>query len=1195
VFGKIAAFEVRYQLRQPVFWVVFGLFFLFIFGSVTLDQIQIGSGGNVHKNSPFAIVQTHVIGAIFFMFVTTAFVANVIVRDDETGYGPIVRATRVRKFDYLFGRFTGAFAVVAMAYLSVPLAMMLGAGVGGALGWVDAELLGPFRLADYAYGYFVMGLPGVFLTAAIFFALATVTRSMMATYLGVVAFLVAYLVSSVFLSKPEYEDTAALWEPFGAAAYGLVTEYWTATERNSVNAPLEGPLLYNRLIWMGVAAAFLALAYVLFRFDTKAAKLKKKQKLQKLVEAELPAGTLGGLATPRFDARTAWAQLVVRTRLEMGQVFKSPAFVVLLALGSANSGGGLWFANELYGTQIFPVTRVMIETLNGAFTIFPLIIAVYYGGELVWRERDRRMHEIIDSTAVPDWAFVVPKTLAITLVLIATLLVSVLTAVAVQAFKGYFNFEFGKYLGWYVLPMSVDLFLIAALSVFLQAVSPHKFVGWGLMVIYVVSTLVLGNLGLEHNLYRYGGNPPVPLSDMNGQGDFAVAAAWFRAYWTAFALLLLVLAYGLWRRGTETRFAPRLARLPSKLRGPAGLLAAVSLTAFACLGAWIFVNTNVWNEYRTQRGDERWLAAYEKALLQYENTPQPSVAQVALDVSLYPHDSRLTARGTYVLENRTDQPLRQVHVRYDRDTRLVSLDVPGTRPVRTYPRFHYRILAFDTPMIPGERRTMRFVSARGQRGFKNSGNTTRIVDNGTFVNNFEVAPVIGMTRDQLLRDRADRRRHGLPAELRPAKLEDVSARRFNYARADWVDTDITVSTVAGQTPVAPGYKVSDVTHGGRRTARFRSDAPILHFYSIQSARYEQKTQAHQGVNLSVFYDRQHRANVDRMISALRASLDYYQAAFGPYQFRQARIIEFPAYAQFAQAFANTMPYSEGLGFITNVTDPEKIDYVTYVTAHELGHQWWAHQLIGADAQGATALSETLAQYSALMVMERLYGPDQIRKFLKYELDNYLRNRGGEVLEELPLYRVENQPYIHYRKGSLVMYLLKDQIGEEAVNRALRSLLRTYAFKGAPYPTSIELVRALRAEAGPQHQELITDLFERITLYDVKVTAAQARRLPDGRWDVTVSVDARKLYADGQGRETPAPMNASFDVGLFTAEPGKKNFDRSDVLLFERRPLRSGRQTYRFTVDRKPTHAGVDPYNKRIDRNADDNVKAVTAG
>ena len=303
-------------------------------------------------------------------------------------------------------------------------------------------------------------------------------------------------------------------------------------------------------------------------------------------------------------------------------------------------------------------------------------------------------------------------------------------------------------------------------------------------------------------------------------------------------------------------------------------------------------------------------------------------------------------------------------------------------------------------------------------------------------------------------------------------------------------------------------------------------------------------------------------------------------------------MEFPDYGSYAQSFPNTFAWSEGLGFIADLRDPTKIDYVTYVAAHEFGHQWWAHQIVGSNQQGMTALSETLAQYSALMVMEKKYGRDQIRRFLKFELDRYLRARGTERLEEMPLFRVENQQYIHYQKGGLVMYLLRDQLGEDAVNRALRRLLAQYAFQGAPYPRSLDLVAALRAEAPADKQALITDLMERITLYDVKTTGATAVRRADGRWDVTVTVDARKLYADGQGKETNSPLNESFDVGLFSAEPGKGRFDQGDVILLERRQVRTGVQTLRFVTARKPLFAGVDPYNKWIDRNSDDNVRAV---
>ena len=715
MFGKVASFEFRYQLRQPVFWVATVVFFLLTFGATVADQIHIGDSSFVHKNSPFAIAQISLIWTIFFMFVTTAFVSNVIVRDEETGFGPIVRTTRISKFDYLLGRFTGAFLAGALDFA---LSALLPIVVGSFMPWVDPETLGPFQLKPYLFAYVVLALPGLLLTSAAFFALTTITRSMMATYLGVVAFFVFWFVSRLWARQLELENTVALLDPFGASAYGLATKYWTAAERNSLTPAVTGLLLWNRLWVLGLSAGLLGLAYGLFRFGERSGRVRKRP--GRAAAAPAAAPEIGRRkATPRFGAAAQMQQLIARTRLDVGQVLLSPGFVVLLALGLINSVATLWLTDQLYGTGIHPVTRVMIQQLSGAFTVFPIIIAIYYAGELVWRERDRRTHEIVEAAPVPDWAFVLPKTLAIVLVLTATLVVSVLAAMLVQMIKGGAAYELWKYGLWYVLPNAIDTAMLAALAVFLQVISPHKFIGWGLMVLYIIATMVLPSLGLEHHLYIYGSGPSVPLSDINGQGRFWIGAAWLRLYWGAAAVILLVLAHALWRRGVETRLAPRLRRLPHRLKSRAGVIALLALLVFAGSGVFIFINTNVWNTYRSQQDEDRWQADYEKTLLRYETTPQPRIVAVRLDVDIHPNRPLVVTRGTYQIQNKTTQPLREIHVRFPRDLVMRSLSIEGARPKITYDRFNYRIFTFDTPMAPGEMRRMAFETVLTQKGFKN--------------------------------------------------------------------------------------------------------------------------------------------------------------------------------------------------------------------------------------------------------------------------------------------------------------------------------------------------------------------------------------------------------------------------------------------------------------------------------------------
>lgn len=375
MFASIFAFELRYQLRNPVFAVAVVLFFLLGFGATTVDQIQLGLGGNVHKNAPFAIAQMMQILTLFYMFVSTAFVANVVVRDDESGFGAIIRATRITRLSYLLGRFGGAFTAPALGFLAIPLSVWM----GSQMPWLDAEQLGPNRLAFYLSPFVWLALPNILLTSALFFALATTTRSMMAAYLGVVGFLIIWTITSVVLDRnPAYELAGAYGEPLGFGAVAYITKYWTASDRNTLIVPLTDLLLWNRALAVALAAAGLGVAVATFRFGVRPSRTARRaERLAALPAAVAPVVT-GPLPRPRFGAAATRTILWARTRLEVGQVVRSPAFLVLLMLGLLNAGGALIDVSEMYGTPLFPVTQVVMKLLDGTFTIIPIIVAIYY-------------------------------------------------------------------------------------------------------------------------------------------------------------------------------------------------------------------------------------------------------------------------------------------------------------------------------------------------------------------------------------------------------------------------------------------------------------------------------------------------------------------------------------------------------------------------------------------------------------------------------------------------------------------------------------------------------------------------------------------------------------------------------------------------------------------------------------------------
>ena len=1182
----ITGFELGYQLKSPTFWVSFIIFALLGFGLVAAPNVSIVAGANVHKNAPIVIAIALLILTTFYMFVTTAFAANVIIRDQETAFGPLLYTTRLKRGDYVIGRVLGAFIICALCLLSVPLGIL----IGTFMPWLDRETMGPFNIVYYAWPFLTLAMPTVLFMVALFSSAATLTKSMMGSYLTAVAVIILYFTLSALSGRSDLARHIFAWlDPMGVGAVSDVTRYWTPSESNTKLIPFTGVVLGNRLLFTALGIGLVVLTRALVRFDNPGAKADKRRK--KTTE---PRPTHIHLADvrPTFGAATAWTTLVKRTRFEVAQVFTGPVYPILMLLAVAMTVLFTFAANQIYGTAVYPVTRVMIAVVSNGFALFSMIVAIFYSGELVWRERGRRINEIIDATAIPNWAFLVPKTAALLIVLGSTLVVSIAADIVVQLFKGYTHFEFGKYIVWYLLPYTVSFGLIGILAIVVQALSPNKFVGWAVMVVYLVFTMVAGAMGWDHHLYMYASSPAMPLSDMNGLGDMWFGWLSFKLYWTTFAVILLVVAHLLWRRGVASGVKAKLVTARGRLKGGALVVLACAGIAFVALGAFDFYNTNILNPYRTKSKIERDEVAFERTFTPAADLAIPAVTDVKLSVALYPHAQRFASRGIYTLQNKTTAPITQLYLNSPEELDYSAVTLDGAHQAQAWPDYGVRKFVFDKPMQPGDVRVLRFTASQAQKGFSNNGVTTRIVDNGTFLNNLEVAPRIGIGDPQAMGDKRLRRKYGLPPLKRMHALDDPAGDTHNYIGADWTTSDITVSTVADQTPVAPGYRVSDVTAAGRRTARFVSTTPILNFFSVQSARYQQKHLMHDGIDLAVYYDAQHPYNVDRMLSSMATSLDYYQANFSPYQFHQARILEFPAYAGFAQSFANTIPYSESIGFIADVRDPNKIDYTTYVTAHELAHQWWAHQIVGADKEGAESLSETLAQYSALMVMQKIYGPDKIRRFLRFELNTYLIGRQTDPDEEKPLYKEQHESYIYYNKGSLVMYLLADRMGADKVNAALRTLLAKYAFKGAPYPRSSDLVAALRDQAQASEQGLITDLFEKITLVDLRARDAHVIKRADGRYDVVFTVEAHKFYADGKGKETEAPFDQPVDLGVFTAKPGEGAFGASNVIAMEKRQVTSGVHTVTFTVAKKPSFVGIDPYNKWIDRDSDDNVTEV---
>jgi ABC-type transport system involved in multi-copper enzyme maturation permease subunit len=1196
---QVFRFEVRYYARSISTYVYFGIFaalsvLLIAAMGGAFKSVSAGfggGGGNVMVNSPWALTSLISAVSLFGVIVTAAMLGHSAQRDFETGAYPLFFTQPISKGAFLGGRFLGGLLANAFVFVSIPLGIWLGA----VLPFLDAERVGPHVAMYYLQPFLVIVLPNLIFTGALFFALAVVTRRMLPNYVGGAVLLIGYLISAQLVSDMENQMAASLVDPFGGQAFSNLTKYWTVAEKNALLIPVSGEFLYNRLLWMAVGAGVFAVCYKVFRFSHLAPAVPFRKKTQAPV-VDAPARTSSRrvempAATRSFSGSAVWLQFTSMTRQAFITVARNVYFYAIVGAGLLFLGFSAPLVGELYGTSTFPVTYATLEVLEGSFSLFVLVLIAFYSGELVWEERDLKADQMYDSTPMPTWVPFVSKLAALAMTVAILLAVVMLAGMVTQAFQGYFEFEVGLYVQTLFGLRWVDYLLLCVVALLVHTLVNHKYMGHMIIIGLFVFTLFMGQLGLEHNLYRYGSDVGQTYSDMNRFGPYLGPFFWFKLYWGGVAVLFALVSDLFWVRGVESgrRFRMRLAKLRMSRTFAGGAVLALALTMVT--GGFIFYNTNVLNEYRTGLEGEELQARYEREYKQFEHMPKPRVVAVDVEVDLYPYERDAELRGVLTLTNKTDGPVDSVHVNL-----ISSLDVQELTFGRPAELVHndealgYRIYAFDAPFQPGDTTTLTFGLDRNVDGFGNS-MTLGVVGNGTFVNS-SLIPSLGYSPNGELGDDNTRRKHGLEPRERVPAVDDSVALMDNYISldADWVDFKATVSTVEDQIAIAPGYLQEEWVEDGRRYFRYEMDDPILNFYSFLSAEWEVATDRWNDVDIAVYYHPGHEYNIERMISSVKKSLDYFSEHWGPYQHRQVRILEFPRYATFAQSFPNTIPYSEAIGFIADVDedDPDAIDYPFYVTAHEVAHQWWAHQVIGGRVQGSTVLSETMSQYSALMVMEHEYGPEKMKRFLEYEMDQYLAGRSFETKKELPLILNENQGYIHYRKGSVVMYALKDYIGEDAVNQALADFLDEARYQGPPYPNSLALLEHLKAVTPDSLQYVIEDMFETITLYENRSVDATASEEADGSYLVQINVESSKFRADSLGNESKVDMNDLIDIGVFGED---ENGDEVTLYLAKHR-LVSGEQQVEVRVSGLPVRAGIDPGYKLVDRHKDDNVVDV---
>ncbi|MES2108795.1 MAG: hypothetical protein V4577_08615 [Bacteroidota bacterium] len=1211
MFRKIFLFEVQNRTRRPAVYLYFAASLIFTIGTFATGSVPLGEKQVI--NSPYIIAFWSGAMTLMMMLVSSSIMGTALYRDIEYNTKDYYLTYPITKPGYFWGRFLGSFLFMVLIATSIFIGAIIGTKLGPAMGWTDAKQYGPNNFMYYFQPFVTIAVPNLFFASSLFFGLVAFTRNVKVIYAGGILLFLGYFISVFFLNNTTNGTVIILSDPFGISAVRMISSSTTSVIKNTTLFPVEGTMLLNRVIWTGIGLVILLATYCNFSFEKffsgkrdKAAIDDEPAKGKRAINQNVKVSFL-----KPYNRKT----LFNLSRLELLNILRDNYFWIIVCAGMVFLGFVFWLGNRDYGVSYYPRTVMLLGIFNDVFPFFLFFIIIFYTGETLHRDKITRYAFINDSLPPPNWVLNGSKLLALLIVGFGLSLMPMVTGMIVQTSKGFFHYNLQVYFTFVFLILLPRLLEMVVFSYVVHVIINNKFVAHGIGVTIWVLVFFLESTGtFNYNLLNYSYTPWYGPSDMDGIGHMLRPVMWFNLYWLFCAGLLVIIAALFYYRGVSSSFKERLHLVRERFDGKTKLMTAVVLFAFLAVGAYNYYNVSYLNNFLTKGESEDRSVVYEKSLKRYEKLPLPKVTAFKFLIDLYPNEQREKVKAFVSIKNKNTVPISQLLLDADGLTEYtIKLDgkpVPFTNPL-LYDRgmfnffrpakdsSDFRLYQFEKPLAPGDSAVIEVNSAVYFEGFQNGLYAGNLLRNGIFFTGG--LPGMGYDEDDEIGSPYVRKKAGLPPKKEEEEIAQNNPEGINNLKAgiasDMITMDITVSTAGDQTAVAPGELVKHWNEGGRNYYHYVQDKPGMYApFAILSARYADLHETINGshpVDVDIYYHPDHGANVHRFMNAYRDGLKYFESAFGPYPFKNMRLAETSHYGPREASLATLDTYAEYNTWHADFNGPDKFDFAYFNLTRQLAQQWWRFQVAPNRTVGSLVIPEGLSTYSALVMAEKKYGPNNIRWLLQDQVNFYTFIRTRLEDREHPVITA-NQWFEWGGKAGFVMYGLKDLIGEDNMNAALREFKDAYAFKRTPpYPGANDLYRYLQKHTPDSLQYYLTDTWQKITLYDNKVDDFKA--VPTGKgneYKVTLKVTADKVWIDDKGNDVPAKQMSDYiDIGVFAADSKDKNGQNVTTPLYVKRmKLSDGSHTFSFTVQGKPVRAGIDPYGKLIDRMGGNNFK-----
>ena len=1177
MFLAIYNYEIAYWLKRPATCIY--AFVAIVAGIIVMAANAIGFDYSTFQtfriaNAPYALYQQSVLFFKLLLFIIPAVIGGAFYRDFESKVFHILYSFPINKSVYLCSKFLSAFTIV----LSVTALFMLGCWLGTQLPNAKPYLLHSFQLSSYTNLFFIYLIPNVLFFSLVSFAVVLFTRNIYTCFIVTVVIIILREILLRATTGYNAITVYGLFDPLCETTVHAFTSSWTIEEQNFKSPVLNKFVGYNRLLWVSIAVLILIFTFCCFSFNQYKiiAGFKKAKQCDNAHAAPVISARV---YLSDFDVAHTLIQKLKQlwfiTHTEYMSIVRTGAFASILLAGTLFIYVLLSQMNAPYGNKVLPATWVMLAFPVLFFSLLINFITFLYAGILVKRGVTYGMFYLVDVTYVSNRMLLLSKILALVKLQVTMLSVVCIVGVAVQLSSHFYNIEWWHYFFDLIGIHLIEYVIWACLAIFIQTIFGNIWIGLLILILLFFGGDVVQKLGIENFIFRFNQNPDLGFYlkylELSGYSHSIAAYFIFKVYWCIASFLILLLSLMLWQRGMAISYRNRLLLAIHRFKYQFLKPFIIGLLLLVCTGAYIFNARHNAVTTLSEAQKEALLIDTDTMMQRFEFAQQPRIVAVDVAMHIYPEQNMFRSTGTYTLINKTQVPIDTVIITKALDVETqCQLNAPALKLIAH--NTVVNVFKLKKQMLPDDTLKLSFEinCMRNNVWYENA----FVKSNGTYITSL-IYPALGY------------RPHNY------AKQPDDTTALKNHYRSfdsDYIDFKATVSTAENQTAIAPGCLIKQWKSNQRNYFQYQSTTQVTNDFAFVSGIYKVDTAKYNNIKLAVYYQPTHFSNVAHMINGVKACLAYCEKNYSKYQHKQLNVVEYArSVGDYAQSFAGFIPYSE-LGFMLDIdsTGVRGLNLPFIGAAHEMAHQWWGMQVIPADVNGSKLVTESMAEYVALKVLQHAYGNEKALLYLEKAHNTYLQKCINDDTNELPLIinTGNNKAHIPYQKGMLALNTMCYYLGEKNLNKALKNYINMVHKQQAPYTTSIQLINGIKQATPDSLKYLIKDLFEDVILYDNKILKSNVVKLKNGDYEVEVEMQFNKLRKSENGFK-PLPMqDAFFELGIYD--------EKSNALPTLIKTIKIAKQHSRqkFVVKFKPSKIVIDPLLLMLDKNRMDNAKQI---